>query len=74
MKSGRQRVKATAEVKVLVKRGTRAVRMLDTLLRPKLSPAPELLAAWKDARRRKGLRGGVPSVEEGPVPEIVKVA
>lgn len=74
VETGRQRVKATAEVRVLVQRGGRAVRMLDALLRPKLSPSPELLAAWRDARRRKGAGGRPPVVVDVEAPEVVKVA
>ena len=73
VESGRERVKATTGVKEQVKRGRRAVRMIHALIAPRLAASPELLAAWKDAKRWKGIRAGVvivPATE----PDIVKVA
>ena len=49
--SARQRVTATASLNDLLKRGRRAVRMLDAILRPRLVKDPELLAAWQSAKR-----------------------
>ena len=73
VESRRERVKATAAVAEQVKRGKRAVRMINALIAPKLAMAPELLAAWKDAKRWKSIRAGgatLPPVD----PDIVKVA
>ena len=56
---------ATASTKELVKRGRRAVRLLDAILRPRLAKDPELLQGWDSARRIKEVGGGV-AVEEAP--------
>ena len=49
--SNRRRVTATAAVADQVKRGRKAVRVLDAILRPRLAKDPELLAAWRSAKR-----------------------
>jgi len=73
VESRRERVKATTAVADQVKRGKRAVRMINALIAPKLAGAPELLAAWKDARRWSTVRAGGTAVPPAQ-PEIVKVA
>ena len=45
VESARRRLTATAAVKDQVKRGRKAVRLLDAILSPRLSRDPELLAA-----------------------------
>ncbi len=50
-KSARDRTTATASVKDQVKRGRKAVRLLDAVLLPRLRKDPQLLAAWKSAKR-----------------------
>jgi hypothetical protein len=71
--SRRERVRHTTAVREQVKRGRRAVRMLHALVAPKLASSPELLAAWKDAKRFNAIRseGTAPPRAE---PDIVKVA
>ena len=49
--SGRLRTTATASVVEQLKRGRNAVRMLDAVLLPRLRKDPQLLAAWKSARK-----------------------
>jgi hypothetical protein len=49
--SARIRTMATAAVKDQVRRGRKAVRLLDAILLPKLAKDPKLLAAWEGARR-----------------------
>ena len=49
--SGRRRVMATAAAKDLVKRGRKAVRLLDAILVPRFSADPDLLAAWQSAKK-----------------------
>ena len=53
----RRRVTATAAVKDQIKRGRRAVRLLNAILSPKLAADPELLAAWDNVRRVKPTSG-----------------
>lgn len=73
VESRRERVKATAAVAEQVKRGKRAVRMINALIAPKLAASPEILAAWKDAKRWKTVRAAGTSVPPAAT-EIVKVA
>jgi hypothetical protein len=47
----RRSVTATAAVKDQLKRGRKAVRLLDAILSPRLAKDPELLAAWRSAKR-----------------------
>ena len=49
--SARRRVTATAALNEQLKRGRKAVRLLDAILKPRLAKDPELLAAWKSAKR-----------------------
>ena len=49
----RRRVTATAGMKDQLKRGRRALRLLNAILAPKLATDPELLAAWNNVRRVK---------------------
>src|SRR5688572_21206588 len=49
--SGRRRVTATAAVTEQLKRGRKAVRLLNAILQPRLAKDPELLAAWRSAKR-----------------------
>jgi hypothetical protein len=51
VESGRRRVTATADVGEQVKRGRKAVRLLNAILQPRLAKDPELLAAWRSAKR-----------------------
>jgi hypothetical protein len=70
----RRRVTATAAVKDQLKRGQRAVRLLDAILKPKLSSNPDLLAAWNNVRKLKPASSATsPSMEEAPV-QVVKAA
>ena len=57
-KSTRRHVKATAAVKDQVKRGSRAVLGINAILRPTLKRNPDLKAAWKSAKVKKGPIGG----------------
>ena len=50
-KSARDRTTATASVQDQAKRGRKAVRLLDAVLLPRLRKDPQLLAAWKSAKR-----------------------
>src|SRR5207237_5191565 len=54
----RRHVKATAAVKDQVKRGGRAVLGINAILRPTLKRNPDLKAAWKSAKAKKGPIGG----------------
>jgi hypothetical protein len=49
--SGRRRVTATAGLRDQVKRGRKAVRLLNAILEPRLARDPELHAAWRSAKR-----------------------
>ena len=51
VESGRRRVTATADVVEQVKHGRKAVRLLNAILQPRLAKDPELLAAWRSAKR-----------------------
>jgi hypothetical protein len=51
VESGRRRVTATAAVSDQLKRGRKAVRLLNAILQPRLAKDPELLAAWRSAKR-----------------------
>lgn len=51
VESGRRGVRATAAVTELAKRGRKAVRLLNAILQPRLAKDPELLAAWRSAKR-----------------------
>ena len=47
----RRQVTATASTDGLVKRGRNAVRLLDAILVPRFANEPELLAAWRTAKK-----------------------
>ena len=49
--SARRRVTATAAVQDQLKRGRRAVRLLNAILAPRLARDPGQLAAWRSAKR-----------------------
>jgi hypothetical protein len=49
--SARRRTTATASVQDQLKRGRKAVRLLDAVLLPRLRKDPQLLAAWRSAKR-----------------------
>jgi hypothetical protein len=51
VQSARRRTTATAALDDQVKRGRKAVRLLDAVLKPRLAKDPELLAAWRSAKR-----------------------
>lgn len=51
VESSRRRTTATATVKAQLKRGRKAVRLLDAVLTPRLAGNPQLLAAWESATR-----------------------
>ena len=53
----------TAAVKDVLKRGQRAVRLLNAILAPKLASNPDLLAAWNNVRKMKP----VPALSEANV-------
>ena len=70
----RRRVTATAAVKDQLRRGQRAVRLLDAILKPKLSSNPDLLAAWNNVHKLKPVSSpAAPSIGEPPV-QVVKAA
>jgi hypothetical protein len=71
--SARRRVTATAAVKDQVKRGRKAVRLLNAILQPRLSNDPELLAAWKSAKHVPPTTVGAPDIAPSS-PTTVKVA
>jgi hypothetical protein len=48
--SARRRTTATAAMNDQLKRGRKAVRLLDAILKPRLARDPELLAAWRSAK------------------------
>ena len=50
VQSARRRTTATAALDDQVKRGKKAVRLLDAILQPRLAKDPELLAAWESAK------------------------
>ena len=66
----RRRVTATAGLGVQIRRGKRAVRMLNALLAPQLASDPERLAAWDSVRRIETTPGGSPGpVDITPLPK-----
>jgi hypothetical protein len=50
VESGRRRVSATAALRDQLKRGRKAVRLLNAVLEPQLAKDPERLAAWRSAK------------------------
>lgn len=49
--SARRQITATAALKEQVRQGRKAVRLLNAILQPRLAKDPDLLAAWKSAKR-----------------------
>jgi hypothetical protein len=75
VESVRRRVTATKAVDVQLRRGRRAVRLLNAILSPRLASDPELLAAWDNARRVKEVAGGrIAAAGEEDQAAVVKVA
>lgn len=72
VESSRRRVTATATVKAQLKRGRKAVRLLDAILKPRLAGNPQLLAAWQSAKRVRPTTVVTPSGDVAP--EVLKVA
>ena len=64
-RSARDRTTATASVQDQAKRGRKAVRLLDAVLLPRLRKDPQLLAAWKSAKRVRPTTLPVAAEEEG---------
>jgi hypothetical protein len=67
----RRRVEATRNVRQLVKRGRRALRLLNAILQVRLADDPSRLAAWDNVRAVKEARGGTGG---SPAPELVERA
>jgi hypothetical protein len=72
VESGRRRVTATAAVTELVKRGKKAVRLLNAILQPRLAKDPELLAAWRSAKRVPPVTTA--ATDAASAPSSIKVA
>jgi hypothetical protein len=51
VESNRRSLTATVTMKTQLKRGRKAVRLLDAILKPRLAGNPQLLAAWQSATR-----------------------
>jgi hypothetical protein len=67
----RRKMTGTAGLSVQLKRGKRAVRMLNAILEPHLALDPERLAAWNAVRRVQVSTGpGPATVDISPVPKI----
>lgn len=69
--SSRHRTTATASLQAELKRGRKAVRLLDAVLQPRLRKDPQLLAAWKSARK---VRPTAAPVVAEPADAALKVA
>jgi hypothetical protein len=71
-----QRRKTTSREAIpkLVKRGVAAVEVLDAIVKPRLEGTPELLAAWKSAKRPVEPGGGVGAAAPVDITPVVKVA
>jgi len=72
--SVRRKVTATAAMKDQLGRGRKAVRLLNAILQPRLARDPELLAAWKSAKRVWTVPPINPADEETSSPATVKAA
>ncbi len=72
VESGRRRVTATADLVEQVKRGKKAVRLLNAILQPRLAKDPELLAAWRSAKRIPLVTAAATDVVSAP--SSIKVA
>ena len=70
VESARRRITATAALEDQVKRGKKAVRLLNAILQPRLAKDPELLAAWRSAKRVPP-SGGATAVGSAPVAPVV---
>lgn len=71
----RRRVTATAAVRDQLKRGRRAVRLLNAILAPRLAGDAEQLAAWENVKRIKPAFPAPAVAEAAPVaPAVAKVA
>lgn len=66
----RRQVEATAAVRVLVRRGRRALRLLNAVVRPRLAHDQGLLAAWDTVRSVKDVGGGHQAAAESTAPEL----
>ena len=69
--SGRRQVTATAALKDQLKRGRKAVRLLNAVLQPRLAKDPELLAAWRSAKK---VRTITPPAEETSPVDVTQAA
>jgi len=66
----RRQVTATASTDGLVKRGRKAVRLLDAILVPRFANEPELLAAWRTAKKVRPATVPTPATENAAVPAV----
>jgi hypothetical protein len=74
VQSARRRTTATAALDDQVKRGRKAVRLLDAVLRPRLAKDPELLAAWRSAKRVPPSGGSVTPASVAQAVQAVQAA
>ena len=74
VESARRRVTATAAVTDQLKRGRKAVRLLDAILQPRLAKDPELLAAWRSAKRVPPGTTAIPAVPAATPSPVTKAA
>jgi len=80
VESQRRSIVARQTIRQLTKRGNNAVAMLDAIVAPRLSPEPDLLAAWKTVKRPIEVGGsGAATSEEVAAPDqpttpVVKAA
>jgi Xaa-Pro aminopeptidase len=72
VESTRRRLTATAALHDQVKRGRKAVRLLNAILEPRLAKDPERLAAWRSAKRVRPT--SAVSGSEGSAASTIKVA
>lgn len=70
--SERRRTTATAATRELVKRGRRAVRLIDAILSPRIAQDAMLVAVWNSVKRPHE-QGGNPGVVADE-PSVIKVA
>jgi hypothetical protein len=74
VESQRRRVTATAALHDQVKRGQKAVRLLNAILQPRLAKDPERLAAWRSAKRVRPTTVVNAADGAASAPNTVKVA
>jgi Xaa-Pro aminopeptidase len=74
VESHRRRVTATAALRDQVKRGRKAVRLLNAILEPRLAKDPERLAAWRSAKRVRPTTAVTASDSAASAPSTTKVA